>query len=54
MKNIIELQELAEINGGQITTGTSGQYDIGYLISSTISGFLLLLSSIDYAYPYLQ
>jgi len=37
MKTIIEIQELAAIGGGQVTLGTSGQYDIGYAISYGIA-----------------
>lgn len=43
MKILTDIQELAEIGGGQITTGTSGQYDIGYLLGCAVANL------IDYA-----
>lgn len=52
MKTIIEIQELAAIGGGQITVDTSGQYDIGYIISSGIVSLIKLFGTIRIVYPY--
>ncbi|MCF8380479.1 MAG: hypothetical protein K9H49_12940 [Bacteroidales bacterium] len=46
------IQELSEISGGQITVGTSGQYDLGYLIGSSIVALIRLFNTATIVYPY--
>ncbi|MCK4922048.1 MAG: hypothetical protein KAS71_13445 [Bacteroidales bacterium] len=52
MKILTDIQELNEINGGQITSNTSGQYDIGYLLGRAVSSFIDIGTYLYNFYPY--
>lgn len=52
MKTLTDIQELAAIGGGQITTDTSGQYDIGYLLGCAIANLKDMATYFYRFYPH--